>query len=159
VQFGDVLPRTEDGKVHLVPKQLDREAPGGLYGYWPDPATERHPLALVSPATDKRISSTLGQLYGGLVPVEMSPQDAAARGIRDGDRVRIRNEFGEVVCPARVSADVRAGVAVLPKGIWARNTENGATSNALCPDTFTDVAGGACFNDARVEIERASLPT
>ena len=51
--------------------------------------------------------------------------------------------------------DVRDGVVVLPKGIWSHNTENGATSNALCPDTLTDVGGGACFNDARVEIERA----
>ena len=155
VQFVDVFPRTDDGKVHLVPKDLDREAPGGLYGYWPDPATEGHPLALVSPATDKRISSTLGQLHRGLVPVEMSPRDAERRGIRDGDRVRIRNEFGEVVCPARVTPDVRDGVVVLPKGIWSHNTENGATSNVLCPDTLTDVGGGACFNDARVEVEPA----
>jgi anaerobic selenocysteine-containing dehydrogenase len=154
VQFGDVFPRTDDGKVHLVPRDLDREAPGGLFGYWPDPATDRHPLALISPASDKRISSTLGELYRGVIPVELSPQDAEARGIRDGDRVRISNEFGEVVCPARVTTDVRAGVAVLPKGLWSHNTENGATSNALCPDTLTDVAGGACFNDARVQIQR-----
>jgi anaerobic selenocysteine-containing dehydrogenase len=154
VQFGDVFPRTDDGKIHLLPKELDREAPGGLYGYWPDPATDLHPLALVSPASDKRISSTLGQLHRGRVPVELGPRDAERRGIRDGDRVRIRSEFGEVVCPARVTPDVRDGVVVLPKGLWAMNTENGATANALCPDTLTDVAGGACFNDARVEIER-----
>jgi hypothetical protein len=45
-------------------------------------------------------------------------------------------------------------VVVLPKGLWAHNSENGSTSNALSPDTLTDIAGGACFNDARVEIER-----
>jgi anaerobic selenocysteine-containing dehydrogenase len=154
VQFVDVFPLTADGKVNLVPTDLDREAPGGLYGYWPDPSTERHPLTLISPATDKRISSTLGQLHRGQVPVELHPEDARARGIGDGDRVRIKNDLGEVVCRARVHEEVRPGVVVLPKGLWAHNSENGSTSNALSPDTLTDIAGGACFNDARVEIER-----
>jgi anaerobic selenocysteine-containing dehydrogenase len=155
VQFVDVFPVTPDGKVDLVPKELDREAAGGLYGYWPDPATERHPLTLISPATGKRISSTLGQLHRGPVPVELHPTDAEARGIRDGDRVRITNDLGEVICRARVHEEVRPGVVVLPKGLWAHNSENGSSSNALSPDTLTDIAGGACFNDARVEIERA----
>jgi anaerobic selenocysteine-containing dehydrogenase len=154
VQFRDVFPRTDDGKIHLVPTDLDREAPGGLYGYWPDPATEREPLALISPASDKRISSTLGQLHRGLVALEVNPADAESRGIRSGDRVRVRNELGEVVCPVRVTDEVRPGVVSLPKGLWAHNTENGATANALSPDTLTDIAGGACFNDARVRLDR-----
>jgi anaerobic selenocysteine-containing dehydrogenase len=154
VQFVDVFPQTVDARIDLCPKDLDREAPGGLYGYWPDPATDRYPLALISPATDKRISSTLGQLHRGPVPVELHPKDAEARGVRDGDRVRMANDLGEVVCRARVHDGVRPGVVVLPKGLWAHNSENGATSNALSPDTLTDIAGGACFNDARVEIER-----
>ena len=54
-----------------------------------------------------------------------------------------------------VSLATRPGVAVLPKGLWSHNTLNGATSNALVPDSLTDLAGGACFNDARVEVERA----
>ncbi len=154
VQFTDVFPRTPDGKIDLVPKELDREAAGGLYGYRPDPASAERPLALISPCTDKRISSTLGQLHRGLVPVRLHPEDARARGIEDGDRVRVWNDLGEVVCPARISADVRPGVAVLPKGLWSHNSENGATANALAPDTLTDIGEGACFNDARVEVAR-----
>jgi hypothetical protein len=41
----------------------------------------------------------------------------------------------------------------LPKGLWARSTFNGSTANALVPDSFTDIADGACFNDARVQVE------
>ena len=44
---------------------------------------------------------------------------------------------------------------MLPKGLWAKHTLNGQTANALSPDTLTDLGGGACFNDARVEIRRA----
>ena len=153
VQFVDVFPRTADRKVHLVPEALDREAPLGLYGFQPEPAAaERFPLALISPASNRTISSYLGQLRKGRVAVEVSPADAAARGIRDGARVRIWNDLGEVVTAARVTADQRAGVVCLPKGLWRHNTENGSTASDLAPDTLTDLGSGACFNDARVEI-------
>jgi anaerobic selenocysteine-containing dehydrogenase len=153
VQFGTVFPGTPDGKVHLVPTELDQEAPRGLYGFGAEP--EGGPLVLVSPSTDKRVSSTLGQLHRGQVAAEIHPLDAESRGIADGDRIRLWNSFGEVRCRARVTTDVRPGVVSLAKGLWSHNTENGATSNALCPDTLADLGGGACFNDARVEAARA----
>jgi hypothetical protein len=40
----------------------------------------------------------------------------------------------------------------MPKGVCRRNSYNSSTSNALVPDTLTDVGGGACFNDARVQV-------
>jgi hypothetical protein len=43
---------------------------------------------------------------------------------------------------------------MLPKGLWSHNTRSGTTANALVPDSLTDLGGGACFNDARVEVER-----
>jgi anaerobic selenocysteine-containing dehydrogenase len=156
VQFVDELPRTADRKIHLCPPELDREAPGGLYAYRPDPATRRFPLALISPATASRISSTFGQLHRKRAALDLHPADAASRGIEDGDRVRVFNEFGEVICRARLTDDVRPGVASLPKGLWSHNTENGSTANALAPDTLSDLGGGACYNDARVEVERAA---
>jgi anaerobic selenocysteine-containing dehydrogenase len=155
IQFVDVFPRTADGKIHLVPEALDREATHGLYTYRPDPASERYPLALVSPATGKTVSSSLGQLHKVQVPVEIHPEDAAPRGITDGETVRVWNDLGRVVCRVRVTPDVRPGVVSLPKGLWSHNTLSGTTANALCPDSLTDLAGGACFNDARVQVERA----
>jgi anaerobic selenocysteine-containing dehydrogenase len=152
VQFADVFPATSDGKAHLVPEELDREAPGGLYAF--HEASRERPLALISPSSDKTISSTLGQLRRRQVPLEIHPSDAAGRGIADGDRVRVFNDLGEVRCRARVSEGVRPGVVSLPKGLWSHNTESGTTANALCPDTLADLGGGACFNDARVEVER-----
>jgi anaerobic selenocysteine-containing dehydrogenase len=154
VQFVDVFPNTPDGKVRLVPAALDREAPAGLYGFQDEPGNGHFPLALISPATSKTISSTLGQLRRGKVALEIHPEDAAARGIAAGDPVRVWNELGEVRCAARLSTDLRPGVVFLPKGLWSHNTASGTTANALVPDTLTDLGAGACFNDARVEVER-----
>lgn len=155
VQMVDVLPKTPDGKIDLVPEALDREAPGGLYVFRPEMADARYPLALVSPATNRTVSSTFGHLRRGWVPLEIHPADAAARGIASGDRVRVWNELGEVITVARLSEAMRPGVVELPKGTWSHNSENGATANALAPDSLTDLGAGACFNDARVEVERA----
>lgn len=154
VQFVDAFPLTPDRRIHLVPEALDREAPRGLYAFQEDPGTERFPLALISPATSRTISSTFGQLVQEKAVLEIHPRDAEARGIAAGDAVRIWNELGEVRVAARVSPDLRPGVVFLPKGLWARHTLSGRTANALAPDTLTDLGRGACFNDARVEVDK-----
>jgi len=153
IQFVDVFPKTADGKVHLCPESLDREAPDGLYGYQPDPGDHGHPLALISPASDKTISSTLGELRGPGV-LEMHPNDARARGIENEDLVRIFNSLGQMECEVSVTDAIRPGTITAPKGLWRTHTANGSTTNALCPDTLTDLGGGACFNDARVEVAK-----
>ncbi len=156
IQFVDVFPNTPDRKVDLFPAALDASAPLGLYRFQPDPATEAYPLALISPASDRTISSTLGELPRTDACLTMHPDDARARGLGDGDGVRVFNDLGEVHCPLRVLASVRPGTVSLPKGLWRRSTRNGYTATALAPDTLSDIGAGACFNDARVQV--ASLP-
>jgi anaerobic selenocysteine-containing dehydrogenase len=156
IQFVDVFPRTSDQKVDLFPEALDRNTPIGLYRYQPDPATDRYPLALISPASEQTISSTLGELLRGEVKLLMNPADAEKRGLADNDLVRIFNERGEVHCAVQVLPTIRQGTVSLPKGLWRRSTRNGATATALAPDTLSDLGAGACFNDARVEV--ALLP-
>jgi anaerobic selenocysteine-containing dehydrogenase len=152
IQFVDVFPNTPDRKIDLFPAALDAAAPAGLYAYQPDPATERYPLTLISPASDRTISSTLGELPRPDVKLTMHPGDAAARGLSDNDLVRVFNDLGEVHCTLAVVASVRPGMVSLPKGIWRRSTRNGYTGTSLVPDTLTDLGGGACFNDARVQV-------
>jgi anaerobic selenocysteine-containing dehydrogenase len=77
--------------------------------------------------------------------------------LEDNDLVRVFNDLGEVHCAVNVNPSIRPGTVSLPKGLWRRSTRNGATATALAPDTLTDLGGGACFNDARVEV--ASLAT
>ena len=157
IQFRDVFPRTTDQKIDLYPEALAKESSRGLYVYLPDPATSEFPLALISPASEKTISSTLAEIPRPEVRLLMHPEDAAARGIADGDEIRIFNALGEVKCKAALGMWIRRGTVSLPKGIWRKHTLNGYTGTALVPDTLTDVAGGACFNDARVQVERAQV--
>lgn len=151
IQFVDVFPKTADQKAHLCPPDLVTTR--SAYDYAPDPSTEAYPMALISPASEKTISSTLGEFRPGIVSVKIHPSDASARAITDGDEVKIFNALGEVHCQASVTPEVRPGVLSMPKGLWTRSTINGQTSNALSPDTLADLGGGACFNDARVQVQ------
>lgn len=152
VQFVDVFPRTADGKVDLFPTAIVEGTADALYRYQPDPATDQYPLALISPSSEKTISSTLGELRERTATLAMHPDDAAARGLGQDDPVRIFNDLGEVECLLAVTPHVRPGTVSLSKGLWRKSTFNGATGTALVPDTLTDIAGGACFNDARVQV-------
>ena len=152
VQFVDVFPNTPDRKVNLFPAALDAATPIGLYRYQPDPETAQYPLALISPASERTISSTLGELARPDVKLLMHPDDARARGLEENDVVRIFNALGEVHCPLTVAPSIRPGTVSLPKGIWRRSTRNHTTGTALVPDTLTDLGAGACFNDARVQV-------
>ncbi len=147
VQFKTVFPPS--GKGDLTPAVLGPHP----YGY--DPVEKAgFPLALISPSNNKMISSTLGEFNYPELFVTMHPSDAAPRGVADGDPVRVFNELGEVHCRARVSARIGRGVAAMPKGAWRKSSRNGQTATALSPAHVNVVAGGACYNDARVEIAR-----
>jgi anaerobic selenocysteine-containing dehydrogenase len=154
IQFVDMFPRTADRKVHLYPEDLPTLAPEGLYSYQPDPATDKFPLTLISPASEKTISSTLGELRTRMASLYMHIEDAAERGLSEEDTVRVYNDQGEVHCLLRLGTDIARGTVSMPKGLWRRSTMNRSTSNALAPDTLSDLGGGACFNDARVEVVR-----
>src|SRR3954469_20716357 len=156
VQFVDVFPRTVDGRVNLFAEALNSEAPAGLYGYQADPGTPEYPLALISPASDRTISSILSELPRPEVRLLMHPDDATPRHLSDGDAVRIFNAAGEVRCNVRVGAWIRPGAVALPKGLWRKHTANGYTANVFAPDALSDLGGGACFNDARVNVDKVA---
>jgi len=153
IQFVDVFPRTPDGKADLFPETLEGESAAGLYRYIPDDPDPAYPLALISPASDRTISSTLGELPRPEPGLVIHPVDAHPRGLQEGSQVRVFNALGEVHCKVSIEPTVRPGTVVLPKGLWRKSTANGFTANALAPDSLSDIGAGACFNDARVQVE------
>jgi anaerobic selenocysteine-containing dehydrogenase len=67
----------------------------------------------------------------------MHPADAKARGISDGDTVRVHNDIGELMLPAYVTARIMPGVVVVRHGAWIRRSDK---ITALSPDGV-DVRG------------------
>jgi len=159
VLFENIFPATPSGKVELKSEALAmRWGAGALLPEWRERGTEAgYPLMLVSPASDRRISSTLGSVRASrkAPPLMMHPADAAARGLTGGE-VRVWNERGEVILPLQVTDKVPPGVVASEKGAWLSTSRTGQTISALVSaDTRADIALGACFNDTRVEVAGA----
>ena len=152
ILFANVFPKTPSGKVELASTYLAEKYGARLPSY--RPFETAYPLLLISPASNKRTTSTFGGLHwsDGTPPLEIHPDDARARGLADGMRVKVWNDLGEVHLPLRVTDAVPAGVVATLKGAWMRTSDNGQTVSALCPTHHADISEGACFNDTRVEV-------
>ena len=152
VLFANVWPQTPSGKIELQSTLLSERYGAELPSY--RPLASRYPLTLITPASDQRITSTFGGLAGNAAtPVlEMNPDDATARGLANGMWVKVWNDLGEVFLPLHLTAAVRPGVVSSEKGAWLRTSSNGQTVSALAPTHKADLAEGACYNDARVEV-------
>ena len=155
VLFENVFPATPSGKVELKSETLaTRWGAAALLPEWQEREGE-HPLRLISPASDKRISSTLGSLPGSrrTPPLLMHPEDAARRQLAAGSEVKVWNERGEVILPLKLTDAVPRGVVASEKGAWLATSRTGQTVSALVSaDMRADLAEGACFNDTRVEV-------
>jgi len=158
VLFDNLFPSTPSGKIELKSQTLaDRWGAAAILPDWRERVVS-YPLMLISPASDKRISSTLGGLVTShqVPPLLMNPKDAAQRDLRQGIEVRLWNERGEVILPLAVSEAVPPGVVASEKGAWLATSRTGQTISALVSaDLKADLAEGACFNDTQVEVSRA----
>lgn len=150
--FRNVQPATPSGKAELASSYLEKKYRARLPDY--RPLQSRYPLTLITPASDRRITGTFGGCAASAAPppLEMHPDDARARGLSDGARVRVWNELGEVHLALKVTEAVPPGVVASLKGAWLRTTDNGQTVSALAPAHHADISEGACYNDARVEV-------
>jgi biotin/methionine sulfoxide reductase len=101
-------------------------------------ATKHWPLQLIANQPATRLHSQLD--FGGLSvaskirgrePMQIHPADALARGISDGDIVRVYNERGACLAGAVVSEDLRPGVVQLATGAWY-DPDSPELDNPLC---------------------------
>ncbi|WP_282606014.1 molybdopterin-dependent oxidoreductase [Pelagibius sp. Alg239-R121] len=150
-----VTPGTLSGRIELFSQDLETRFGYGIPRYEAVPGS--YPLVLITPSSSKRTNATFGGHAESQGPerLEIHPVDAAARGIKQGDRVKLLNDLGTVVLIAEISEDVQPGVLYSPKGTWLSTSETGQTVNALISaDLKTDIMEGACYNDTYVEAER-----
>ncbi len=149
VQFKDTWPTFADKRARLFVS--DSELPLPKFRVF----DEKYPLVLISPATSHTINSMFADTDPPRVAISMNPQDVAQRKLTDAKRVVVRNDSASLEIDLVVDETLRPGVCFIPKGLWLRATQTGLTANAFAPDHLNDLASGACFNDARVEVSVA----
>jgi anaerobic selenocysteine-containing dehydrogenase len=156
---------TPSGKCELYSPSMAAQGMDPLPTYTPpheDPQTrpdlaKRFPLQMISPPVPSFLNSTFVNVevlrkMAGDVTVEIHPQDAATRGIRDGQRVRVFNDRGSFQARAVVGETVKAG-AVVTQGVWwNKYTPDGVNCNTTTSTRLTDLGAGATFFDNLVEV-------
>jgi len=152
--------RCEFFSARLAAQGLDG-IPDHLPNYEVPGSSAAYPLAMISPPARNFLNSSFVNVKSlrdieGEPLLEIHEADAAARGIRSGDVVRVFNDRGSYHCKARVSSRARAGV-VNGLGIWWRKLGlNGTNVNELTSQQLTDLGRAPVFYDCLVQV--APLP-
>ena len=127
---------------------------------WPEnPLFEKYPLTCLQEHTRWRVHSNFSEVpwLRELDPeptVKINPVDAKARGIVDGDMVRVFNDRGQAVVKAILSEGIRPGMCNMPKGWQACQYVEGHYNDLSSRETNPYVANSQ-FSDLLVEIEKA----
>jgi anaerobic selenocysteine-containing dehydrogenase len=157
---------TKSGKCEIYSEQVAKLGLDPVPDYVPphevaDAAlAKRFPLAMISPPARNYLNSTFVNVQSlrdleGEPHLEIHPQDAAARGIADGARVRVFNDRGSLELKARVTERARRGVVVALSIWWKKFARDGKNANELTNQVLTDIGAAPTFYDVRVEVERA----
>ena len=156
---------TPSGKCELFSEREERAGRDPLPYYLPpheDPQTKpalaaRYPLQLLTPPAPQFLNSTFVNVDtlrkgAGERTLEIHPDDAAKRGIEDGQTVAVFNARGRFRAKAILADTVKPGV-VVSLGLWWRKfTDDDANCNTTTSTAITDFGGGATFFDNLVEV-------
>ena len=162
---------TPSGKIEFYSEALAAKGLDPLPGFVPPTESrwgkgaEQFPLEFLSRKADNYMNSTFANLEGHRKMearlsqrLEMHPVDAAARGIADGDKVRVWNGRGSLTLTALVPGN---GIVSVPAGVvaarldWAKMHSGGTNVNVLTSERLTDLGAAATFYSVLVEVARA----
>jgi anaerobic selenocysteine-containing dehydrogenase len=157
---------TKSGKCEIYSEKLAELGLDPVPGYLPPyevadiSLAARFPLAMISPPARNYLNSTFVNVKSlraaeGEPHLEIHPQDAAGRGITDGDRVRVFNDRGSLELKARVTDRARTGVVVALSVWWKKLARDGKNANELTSQALTDIGRAPTFYDCRVQLELA----
>lgn len=164
---------TPSGKIELFSKALwdmnkHDEIPA-IAKYIPawegpqDPLKEKYPLQLIGWHYKRRCHSTHdnNEWLEEAAKQEMwlNPDDAKARGIKDGDRAKVFNGRGEIYIDVRVTSRIIPGVAAIPQGAWYTPDKQGkdqrGSLNVLTSQRPTPLAKANPQQTNLVEVQKA----
>lgn len=144
------------------PQYIPAKHPGGgdLHFISPKLAGQAEGRSANLPHASAMMQPTVGGKRN--VFLEINPKTAAERGIADGDRVRIRNDVGQIEAIARHFNGVRPDTVALPmihghwaQGRWAKGRSPNASTNEITANVSEPISGLACYHSGKVFVEKA----
>ena len=127
-----------------------------------DPLVAKYPLQLITTHIKRRAHTQFDNIpwLRELEPqaIQINRADAEVRGVRDGESVRVFNDRGQMVIPAKVTERIMPGVVDIPQGAWFKPDEKGVDRGGCCNVLTRDKpspAGALPSNTCLVQVEKA----
>ncbi len=174
---------TPSGRIEIFSERIAGFGEPDCAGHarWYEPAEwlggeacERFPLHLISDQPFTKLHSQLdhaplsrGSKIAQREPVTVHPDDAAERGIGEGDIVRLWNARGSCFAGARLSTEIRRGVVRVSTGSWfdpvdwrgVDAVDKHGNPNAVTLDIGTSgLSQGCSAQTCLVQLEKARHP-
>lgn len=144
---------TPSGKIEIKNPRCQPPLPDYL-----PPHKNSEPFHLINAPDMRILDSSFNErdelTRDGIMTLLIHPEDAAARGLQDGDSVRARNQRGHAHFTLKLSDCVNRGTLVTEGVWWQAYTKDGNT-NRLTSMRLTDKDGGSTFYDVSIDIEKA----
>lgn len=144
---------TPSGKIEIKNPRCQPPLPDYL-----PPHKNSEPFHLINAPDMRILDSSFNErdelTRDGIMTLLIHPEDAAARGLQDGDPVRARNQRGHAHFTLKLSDCVNRGTLVTEGVWWQAYTKDGNT-NRLTSMRLTDKDGGSTFYDVSIDIEKA----
>ncbi len=119
----------------------------------------KYPLNIISPKSHGFLNSCYANIDSKIKSqgeqfVMISATDADARGVQDGDPVKVFNDRGGFEGVARITSDVSAGLVVATLGYWRQL--NKGTVNCVSSAELVEMGNAPTFTDNLVQVEAVS---
>jgi len=152
---------TPSGKLEFYSSQLEAQGLPPMPDWSPDSdmpvsGARRWPLQLLTAPgyfqshTAFSGNRTLRKRAGAPVCV-LHPDDANARGLREGDAVDLVNDRGSITFALKVSDETLPGTVFVPGQRPTADARHG-TINVLCDDRYSDLGDGATYQSTRLDV-------
>lgn len=158
---------TPSGKIEIYSETMAKRGLDPMPAHLPETeglenseAVSRFPLQVISAATHYFIGASFQhvprlQEMLSRPTIEISPDDAKARGIETGDHCRMYNDRGETFGYAHIVEGLLPGVVGAPKQLQGSRMKNGINVNALTSQREADMGRGPVFFSTLAEVEKA----
>lgn len=160
ILYEDLKFDTPSEKLEIASAKAEKRGLPATAQPWADAPSTGQRLRLLSPASAWHMNSSYDNDPGiakqaGMPSITLHPEDAAARGLKDGEAVRVWNETGELRLQLHVDDVIPPGVALTHKGRWPRGQAGHANVNTLFAGAKTDMGQSTTVHAVQVKVAQA----